>query len=126
MHSQEWRAVSWWRKSPSITQQRRVIITWISLVPLPLEFKDFSHTVSWSSLQLCHEGRSRCYHSYFGDRKAEARFVELTHFMLMLISSGSSLLFDTTVINQLRLGTGDLLSGRGKSSFSMKNELAKV
>ena len=24
MHSQEWRAVSWWGKSPSITQQRQV------------------------------------------------------------------------------------------------------
>lgn len=46
----------------------------------------------------------------FGDRKAEAHFVELTNLLLMLLGSGLSLLPDRAVINQFSLGTEGLLS----------------
>lgn len=44
--------------------------------------------------------------------------------MLMFLSSSSSLLLDTTVINQLRLGFGDLLSTkRAYARFYMYGNL---
>lgn len=39
--------------------------------------------------------------SILGKRKAKAHVAELTHFMLMLLNSSSSLLLGSTVINQL-------------------------